>query len=52
MTIKKGGIIYHSALSKKVMEISGAEFNGGSTKIGTYNLQTNEDGTVAAVVSF
>ena len=52
ITIKKGGIIYNSALSKKVMEISGAEFNGGSTKIGTYNLQSNKDGSVAAVVSF
>ena len=52
MAIRKGGIIYNSALSKKVMEISGAEFSGGSTKIGNYNLQTNEDGTVAAVVSF
>ncbi|MDE6833395.1 MAG: hypothetical protein K2J39_03985 [Ruminococcus sp.] len=51
-TVKKSDIIYNTVLSKKVMELSGADFNGGSTKVGTYNLQTDDDGTVAAVVSF
>ena len=52
LTVKKGNIIYNTVLSKKVMELSGADFNGGSTKVGTYNLQTDDAGTVAAVVSF
>ncbi len=50
--IKQDGMIYNSKLARKIMDVSGAEFTGKSTKIGTYNMQTDPNGTVAAIVSF
>lgn len=48
----KNGIIYNSKLAKKVAEMSGAEIKDkGSTKIGSYHLQSFNGDTVA-VVSF
>lgn len=52
VAIKQDGMIYNSKLARKIMSVSGAKFTGKSTKIGTYNMQTNPNGTVAAIVSF
>jgi hypothetical protein len=51
--VKSDGIIYGTALAKKIAELANIEVQTkGSTKAGTYHLQQLDDERIAAVVSF
>lgn len=51
--VKSDGIIYGTALAKKIAELANIEIQTkGSEKAGTYHLQQLDDERIAAVVSF
>ena len=51
--IGKGDVLYNTQLAKEIMQIAGIEFpENKSTSCGTYTIETVDDTTKAAVVSF
>lgn len=53
ISFSSGGIIYNGQLAEKIMSRSSAEFpEGKSVRVGSYEMQSVDENTQAAVISF